>query len=116
MQTMMEAIKVAAKEMQGEMVSCRRDIHKPPEPGWTEFRTASLVAERLSALGYELKIGEEAIDRQTMMGVPSQEKLAEEMERAAKEGAKKEWLAQMTGGLTGNEEILRGWPGGCLAV
>lgn len=101
MQTMMEAIKVAAKEMQGEMVSCRRDIHKHPEPGWTEFRTASLVAERLSALGYELKIGEEAIDRQTMMGVPSQEKLAEEMERAAKEGAKKEWLAQMTGGLTG---------------
>ena len=101
MQTMMEAIKVAAKEMQGEMVSCRRDIHKHPEPGWTEFRTASLVAERLSALGYELKIGEEAIDRQTMMGVPSQEKLAEEMVHAAHEREENEWLSPMTNGLPG---------------
>lgn len=101
MQRMIEAIKTAVKDMQGEMTACRRDIHKHPEPGWMEFRTASLVAERLSALGYELKIGEEAIDRQTMMGVPSQEKLVAEMKRAAKEGAKEEWLSQMTGGLTG---------------
>ncbi|SDG52592.1 aminobenzoyl-glutamate utilization protein A [Selenomonas sp. WCT3] len=101
MQTMIEAIKTAVKDMQGKMVSCRRDIHKHPEPGWTEFRTASLVAERLSELGYELKLGEAAIDRNMMMGVPSAEKLAEEMQRAEKEGAKKEWLMQMTGGLTG---------------
>ena len=101
MQTMMEEIKTAVKDMQGKMVSCRRDIHKHPEPGWTEFRTASLVADRLYELGYELKLGESAIDRKMMMGVPSADKLEEEMKRAEKEGAKKKWLTQMTGGLTG---------------
>lgn len=40
----------------------RRDFHKHAEAGWTEFRTASIVAERLDELGYDLKIGKEVIE------------------------------------------------------
>lgn len=35
----------------------RRDIHKHPEVGYNEYRTAKLIADELSALGYEVKTG-----------------------------------------------------------
>jgi amidohydrolase len=40
-----------------ELVATRRDLHAHPELGFEERRTASLVAERLAALGYQVKTG-----------------------------------------------------------
>lgn len=40
-----------------ELVATRRDLHVHPELGYQERRTAALVAERLGALGYEVKTG-----------------------------------------------------------
>ena len=40
-----------------ELVATRRDLHAHPELSFHEQRTASLVAERLRALGYEVKTG-----------------------------------------------------------
>ncbi len=40
-----------------ELVATRRDVHRHPELGYQEERTASLVAERLRALGLEPKTG-----------------------------------------------------------
>ncbi len=40
-----------------EFVQLRRDIHRHPELGFKEFRTSDLVAERLSAWGYEVTRG-----------------------------------------------------------
>jgi amidohydrolase len=40
-----------------ELVATRRDLHAHPELGFQEHRTASLVAERLAALGYEVETG-----------------------------------------------------------
>lgn len=38
-----------------DIVAIRRDIHRHPEPSRHEFRTANLVAERLEALGLEVR-------------------------------------------------------------
>ena len=84
-----------------EMIECRRDLHRHPEPGWTEFRTAAKVAKTLAALGYEVKTGEETIREDAMMGVPSQEKLEREQKRAIAEGADPYWVGKMKGGKTG---------------
>ena len=84
-----------------EMIECRRDLHRHPEPGWTEFRTAAKVAKTLVALGYEVKTGEETIREDAMMGVPSQEKLEREQKRAIAEGADPYWVEKMKGGKTG---------------
>lgn len=40
-----------------DVVSLRRDLHAHPELGFEEHRTAGIVAERLRALGYEVKTG-----------------------------------------------------------
>jgi hippurate hydrolase len=35
----------------------RRDIHKHPEMGYKEYRTSDLVAEQLTAWGYQVTRG-----------------------------------------------------------
>jgi amidohydrolase len=39
------------------LVETRRDLHRHPELGFQEFRTAGIVAERLRAAGYEVRTG-----------------------------------------------------------
>lgn len=88
-------------EQAEELISCRRDLHRHPESGWTEFRTTSIIATTLTELGYEIRMGEQVICRDTMMGVPAPEELAGHMERAVAQGADAELVKQMEGGLTG---------------
>ncbi len=40
-----------------ELVATRRDLHRHPELGFEETRTSTLVAERVRALGYEVRTG-----------------------------------------------------------
>ena len=40
-----------------EFIALRRDIHKHPEMGYKEYRTSDLVAEQLSAWGYQVTRG-----------------------------------------------------------
>lgn len=89
------------------MTHWRRDLHKYAEPGWLEFRTASIVADELEALGYELQLGKEVIDEQSRMGVPSEETLARHEQRAIDEGANKKWMNYFTGGYTGVVGTIR---------
>jgi len=44
-----------------KMIEWRRDFHRYPEVGWTEFRTASIIADRLVKLGFEISIGKEVV-------------------------------------------------------
>ena len=76
-----------ADGMQEELTRQRRDLHQHPEPGWTEFRTASIVAKTLTELGWEVHTGREVMEENARMGVPSSDVLAREKERAAREGA-----------------------------
>lgn len=91
-----------------DIISLRRDLHQHPEVGFTEFRTASIVVEKLTALGYEVLIGKETMDSESRFGVPSDEVLQKSYERALKAGAKEEIIEKMKGGYTGVVGIMEG--------
>ncbi|GHU56129.1 N-acyl-L-amino acid amidohydrolase [Spirochaetia bacterium] len=58
MQTLAAAIDTAAAQIEAQVIAWRRDLHQHPELGNREFRTASIVAEHLRALGFdEVKTG-----------------------------------------------------------
>ena len=58
---MIEKVNTIIKEIEEKIIGYRRDFHRYAESGWTEFRTASLVARRLTDLGYEVLIGKEVM-------------------------------------------------------
>lgn len=96
-----------AEALKEELITRRRDLHKHPETGWTEFRTASIVIQELQALGYEVHYGSEIIDEASMMGLPKPEVLEGCMQRAISEGADPKLVQAMAGGKTGVLAILR---------
>ena len=105
-----------AKELRNEIVVHRRDFHKHPESGWTEFRTASLIIKELRQLGYEVSFGANVMDEGSMMGVPAPEHLKKCMARAISEGADPELVEKMSGGKTGVVAVLKtGIPGKTVA-
>ncbi|KAA6098854.1 MULTISPECIES: amidohydrolase [unclassified Pantoea] len=84
-----------------QMQTWRRDLHHYAESGWLEFRTATLVAEELHRLGYQLQLGREVIDADARMGLPSAEVLAQQEARALQQGALPQWLPHFSGGFCG---------------
>ena len=96
-----------AEELKDEIVERRRDLHRHPETGWTEFRTASMIIGELKKLGYDVKFGADVIDEKSMMGVPSEAELADYMQRAISEGADPELVKKMAGGKTGIVATLK---------
>jgi aminobenzoyl-glutamate utilization protein A len=54
-------------EIAARAVKTRRDLHRFPELDRIEFRTARIVAERLKALGLEIKIGRAVMDSASRM-------------------------------------------------
>ena len=51
-----------------EMVRFRRTFHQKPEAGWTEFRTTSIIVDRLAGLGFEVLKGKQIINPDYVMG------------------------------------------------
>lgn len=96
-----------AKAMEQEIITRRRDLHKHAESAWTEFRTASIVAQELTKLGYEVAVGDQVLKAEEMMGVPSANVLEKCQQRAIAEGADPQWVARMTGGKTGVVGVMK---------
>ena len=46
-----------AKELKGELIRLRRAIHRHPELGFREVKTAALIAETLESLGIKVRTG-----------------------------------------------------------
>ncbi|WP_027626737.1 amidohydrolase [Clostridium lundense] len=92
--------------LEKEIIEFRRDFHKYAEVGWTEFRTSSKITEYLEKMGLEVKLGGEILNKESMMGVPSEEELKKHMQRALEQGAVKKYTEKMYGGLTGVVGIL----------
>jgi len=53
--SMDQRLDAAAASVESKVIECRRDIHRHPELGNREFRTSKLIADRLKALGIEVK-------------------------------------------------------------
>jgi aminobenzoyl-glutamate utilization protein A len=76
------------------LVTDRRDIHRHPEVRWTEFRTTSIVASRLLALGYAVHLGRDATTGAGAVSRPGKEALRRHVARAVDQGASPEILDQ----------------------
>ena len=98
-----------------KIISYRRDFHRFPESAWTEFRTASLVAGRLTKLGYKVKAGREVINDEDRMGLPSQEVLQANFIRAIEQGGDREFIELFKDGFTGLVGILEQGEGPVVA-
>lgn len=103
----MQKIWQEAEALQPELVERRRDLHRHPETGWTEFRTASIVIKELQALGYEVYMGDDALVEEEMMGLPVTEVLEQAMVRAVSEGADADLVEKMRGGKTGVVGVMK---------
>ena len=111
-----EKIIIAAEAMEQDLIAQRRDFHKYAESGWFEMRTSSIIARKLTDLGYEVLLGEDVCDRDARMGVPSAEKLEEQYARAVAQGADPEFVEATRGGMTGVIGILRCGEGPTVAM
>ena len=49
-----EKIMEKADALAPAMTTLRRDLHKHAETGWLEMRTSSILARKLTELGYEV--------------------------------------------------------------
>ena len=99
-----------------ELVRQRRDFHKYPEVRWTEMRTASIIAGKLTELGYEVLIGEQVCNGEARVHVPSDEALEQEYQRAIAQGADPKFVEATKDGLTGVIGILRCGEGPTVAM
>ena len=93
--------------MQDELVAQRRDFHKYAEMGWLEMRTSSIIARKLTDLGYEVLVGDQVTNPDDRMGVPDADVLEREFARAKAQGADPEFVEYTKGGMTGVIGILR---------
>ncbi len=93
-----------------DLVRIRRELHRRPEEGWTEFETTWYVVKYLRALGLPVQIGKANINEAEVLG-RDELKVKDAMKRALEQGVDAEFLAQ-TEGYTGAVAILdTGRPG-----
>jgi len=109
-------IKEMTQQLQPDMVAQRRDFHKYAEAGWFEMRTSSIIARKLTELGYEVLVGEAVCLKEARMGVPSEEKLEAHYLKAVEQGGDPEFLPYTKGGMTGVIGILRCGEGPTVAM
>ena len=88
-------------EQRERLSALRRDLHRYPEVGWTEYRTTYVVGRELEDLGFKLAVGKDALDSSARLGVPDSETLSCYERRAGELGVPEGWLARMKGGHTG---------------
>lgn len=111
-----EKIIASANGQLQELTDLRRDLHKHAEPGWQEMRTTSIIARKLTELGYEVLLGEQVCKKESRMGVPDREVLEKAYERAIAQGADPEFVEATRDGMTGAIGILRCGEGPTVAM
>ena len=106
-----------AQVMQPELTALRRDFHSHPETGWLEMRTSAIIAQRLTALGYEVFTGRAVCAEEARMGVPPGDVLRAHAQAVLGQGTPEEALTgEMREGFTGVIGILRCGAGPTLAL
>ncbi len=91
------------------MVERRRDFHRYPETGWTEFRTTSKIAESMTDVGMDIRFAGDFVQIEHVLGRNAD--IEAQVTRAVIQGASPEMIEKMKG-LTGlTAEIDTGRPG-----
>lgn len=94
------------EKFQNQLVAWRRDFHKYPELGFLEMRTASIVADTLEKLGFELLLGKEVMKPDSCMGKPGMDKTRSHLEWARANGAIEKYLPHFEDGYTAVVGVL----------
>ena len=63
---MFDTIVARSNEIADDLIAVRRDLHQHPELGWEEFRTTSIVVQRLRELGYIVRVGKEVCEESAL--------------------------------------------------
>ena len=113
---MYQKIMNSARAQEAQLTALRRDLHKHAEAGWKEMRTSSIIARKLTELGYEILLGEQVCKKESRMGVPSQDALEQAYQRAVTQGADPEFVEATRDGMTGVIGILRCGEGPTVAM
>lgn len=99
-----------------DLVAIRRDLHRYPESGWTEYRTTVKVIEQLKELGVKITFGKKIHTPEHMYGMPPAAYLEQCEERAIEESGREDLISEMRGGFTGCiAEIEGSQPGPTVA-
>jgi len=101
---------------ESQLILDRRSFHKHAESGWTEFRTATLIAERLSEFGFTVMSGQDVCTAEARMGLPSKTVLEACWVRAKTEGANPVFLEPLRGGFTGVVGTIRNGKGPTIGL
>lgn len=105
------------QQLSGELIALRRDLHRYPESGWTEFRTTAVIVEELEKLGLSVRFGRGIHVPEKMYGMPRPEALEACFERARGETARHDLIEKMKGGFTGCvTEIQGALPGPTVGI
>lgn len=102
----LQKIIASAEAQTQELTQLRRDFHKYAEAGWLEMRTTSIIARKLTEMGYEVLLGDQVCKAESRMGLPSEEALEKGYQRAIEQGGDPEFLPYTKGGMTGAIAIL----------
>ncbi len=51
-----------------KLVNWRREFHRFPETGWSEFWTTSRIADYLEEMGFEILLGKQIINEEFVRG------------------------------------------------
>ncbi len=95
----------------------RREFHAQPELGFTEYVTTYKLNEELVKLGFKTTVGKDALETSARVGLPSEEELLENEERAQNLGVPADFLEKMRGGHTGVvAQLDTGRPGKNVAL
>lgn len=89
------------KEIEPKLVKWRREFHRYPELGFLEYVTTYKLGIELKKLGFEIHIGDEAMDREARLGLPGEEIMKIKETEALNHGVDQNWLDKMSGGMTG---------------
>jgi aminobenzoyl-glutamate utilization protein A len=100
---------VSRENLVSNLIQWRRDLHKFPETGFLEMRTASIVAATLEKLGFSLQLGKKVMDENYCMGKPSDAETMEHFEWAKENDISSKYLECFKEGYTG---IVATWDTG----
>ena len=78
----LQKIIASAEAQTAELTALRQDFHKYAEAGWLEMRTTSVIARKLTEMGYKILLGDQVCAAASRMGLPSEEVLEKGYQRA----------------------------------